>query len=262
MPLPKITVISPSYNQAQYLERTITSVLNQDYPNLEYIVFDGGSTDASVDIIRRYADRIAYWKSEKDRGQSHAINKGFEKSTGDILCWLNSDDSFTPGTLNFVGEFFASHPEVDVLCGDVHTLDPDGTITGTFKGSYTGRNSLVSYWRGYHMHQPSTFWRRRVYEKLGNVNETLHLTMDFDYWLRMSRHYKIQSVDRVLSGATIHAAAKTNSYNDYKIAQLRTVVRLYGSPFSLRDWDVRPMVYRHLLGIVIQKILGRGSFYG
>jgi glycosyltransferase involved in cell wall biosynthesis len=258
---PKISVISPSYNQAQYLETTIKSVLDQAYPNLEYIVIDGGSSDGSADIIRKYAGRLAHWVSEKDRGQSHAINKGFARSTGDILCWLNSDDFFEPGTLQYVADFFTNHPDVDVLCGGIHTVDPTGAITGSAPASYTGPAGLASYWHGYNMHQASIFWRRKVYEAIGPLNENLHLTMDFDYWLRMAGAFQIQSVDRILSRITMHPAQKTNDYSRYARAQLRTVLRHHGSPLRLDGWDVRLALAEHLARTCARKLLGRKTMY-
>ena len=115
--LPRITVITPSFNQGDYIEATIKSIVNQNYPNLEYMVFDGGSSDRSVSIIRRFADRLTHWESGADRGQSHAINKGFERAGGEIVTWINSDDKLLPGSLQFVGEFFRDNPGISVLHG-------------------------------------------------------------------------------------------------------------------------------------------------
>src|SRR6266576_1298377 len=115
---PKISIVTPSFNQGRFLEETILSVLNQNYPNLEYIIIDGGSTDETVDVIRRYEDRLAYWVSEKDRGQVHAINKGIEKTTGDLFGFINSDDLYLPGTFSAVAEYFESHPQAEWVCGD------------------------------------------------------------------------------------------------------------------------------------------------
>ncbi|MBZ0305900.1 MAG: glycosyltransferase, partial [Anaerolineae bacterium] len=123
---PRITVVTPSYNQGQYLEATIRSVLSQNYPNLEYIVIDGGSTDTSTAIIQKYADQLAYWVSEKDRGQTHAINKGFQRGTGEVMGWLNSDDILLPGTLHAVGRAFAQDSSLKVVSGFRHFIDADG----------------------------------------------------------------------------------------------------------------------------------------
>jgi glycosyltransferase involved in cell wall biosynthesis len=125
-PWPKITVVTPSFNQAAYLQETIESVLNQDYPNLEYIVLDGGSTDGSIDILKKYEKYFAYWRTHPDDGQSAAIIEGFQKSTGDILCWLNSDDFLAPGALALVGEYFQEHPEAEFLVGEVCIVNDKG----------------------------------------------------------------------------------------------------------------------------------------
>ena len=147
MRTPKISVITPSYNQAQFLERTIRSVIEQDYSNREYIIIDGGSSDASADIIRRYADRLTYWVSEKDNGQAHAINKGFAKASGNLLCWLNSDDFYEPDTLPFIADYFKSNPEVDVVCGGTCQVDRRRDDMYT-RGGLRGASAASQHWRG------------------------------------------------------------------------------------------------------------------
>ncbi len=122
----KISVVTPSYNQGKYLEATVLSVLRQDYPNIEYRVLDGGSTDGSVDILKKYGSRLAYWCSQKDGGQAQAIANGFAQSTGDILCWLNSDDLFLPGALSAVAECFSAHPEIETVSGGAYVIDSQG----------------------------------------------------------------------------------------------------------------------------------------
>ena len=125
---PKISIITPSYNQGQFLEQTILSILSQDYPNLEYIIMDGGSSDNSVEIIRKHEDNLTYWVSEPDKGQSDAINKGFQRATGDILTWLNSDDYYLPGTLHTVAEYFTQHPDVECIYGDLQVVASNGDL--------------------------------------------------------------------------------------------------------------------------------------
>lgn len=142
---PKISVITPSYNQAQFVEATLQSVLDQNYPNLEYIVIDGGSTDGSAEIIERYADQLTYWVSEKDSGQSQAINKGLRRATGDILCWLNSDDTFLPGTLAFVAEQLADGSGTSAIVGDCAVVYLDGRPPVVVKGSYSGHHRLLKF---------------------------------------------------------------------------------------------------------------------
>lgn len=179
---PRISIVTPSLNQANYLERTILSVLGQDYPNLEYIIIDGGSTDGSVDIIRRYSDRLAYWVSEPDTGQAAAINKGFRIATGDILAWLNADDEYEPNALWSVGRVFAEHPDIDVVYGN--------TVLVNTRGETVGRILSVPWSRrGYlygtvNVHQPSTFWRRALWERVGGVREDLHYVFDGELFER------------------------------------------------------------------------------
>ena len=262
MHLPKISVITPSYNQAQYLETTIRSVLDQAYPNLEYIVVDGGSSDNSVEIIKRYEKYLAWWISEKDRGQSHAINKGFARSTGDLMCWLNSDDAFETGTLDYVASHFGADPSVDAICGGVRFVDEAGATLVEVPARYDSRRQLIEFWRGYHIHQPSVFWRRKVYDMLGGVDEQLYLTMDYEYWLQLSNRFRLVAVDRVLSRATTHPAQKTaDNFIGYRRAQLRSVLKHFGSPITLRDWDVRLAIYTHVVKTGLKLVLGRKTPY-
>ena len=205
---PRITVVTPSFNQARFVEQTIRSVLLQNYPDLEYIVVDGGSTDGSVEVIRKYEGHLAHWESEPDRGQSHAINKGFARATGEILCWLNSDDYFLPGALRTVAETLAEGMGHYALVGHCLVHHPDGTREKV-EGRYDGIQSLLEFWKGYRMHQPSIFWRREVFERVGYLDEGLHYTMDYDYWVRVAREFEFVNVDRTLSCATYHGEAKT-----------------------------------------------------
>lgn len=252
---PKISVITPSYNQAQFIETTLLSVLDQNYPNLEYIVIDGGSTDGSAKIIEKYADRLDYWVSEKDRGQSHAINKGFLRATGDILCWLNSDDYFLPGTLHHVAERFSSDPACRALIGQSYVVFTDGTPPKPAAGAYTGHRGLLQFWKRYTMPQPSIFWHRSVYEKIGLLDENLHYIMDFDYWTRISRFCGFQVTDRPLTCTAYHAEAKTGDGYVRYFQDLKDMApRYWGSPWTLEyrrlqvslwyQTDCRPVLAR------------------
>ena len=186
---PRISIITPSYNQASYLEQTIESVLSQDYPNLEYLVVDGGSMDGSVDIIRHYAGRLAYWISEPDNGQTDAINKGLRHSTGEILAYLNSDDYYLPGTLKAVAEHFSSHPDSDLVHGRCRYVDQGGTKIGQQFGDIQSYCQILDlwdvWWNRRQFVQPEVFWARRITEKIGPLREQLHYVMDYDYWLRI-----------------------------------------------------------------------------
>ncbi len=185
-PWPRISIVTPSYNQGQFLEETIRSVLLQGYPNLEYIIIDGGSTDNSVDIIRKYEPWLTYWVSEPDRGQSHAINKGLACATGQILTWLNSDDIYVENCLNMIGRHWREYPKTDFLLGDSILVDETGNTIGYMRGRFSydqaGRwlslESLVP--------QPSSFFSARAYAAYGPMDEDLHYAMDMDFWLRMA----------------------------------------------------------------------------
>lgn len=235
--LPKITVITPSYNQGSFLEQTIRSVLLQNYPSLEYIIMDGGSTDDSVKIIHQYESWLTHWSSEKDRGQSHAINKGLAKSTGEVICWLNSDDYFLPGALLSIGRMLAAGSGNFAAVGHCLRVNSDGSPPSFLRGRFQGRRRLLEFWKGYEMHQPAIFWRREVFEKVGWLDESLHLTMDFDYWTRIARHFGFVNIDRVLACANYHQAAKTgDDYASYH-RELKKRARNYWPPlWSPERW--------------------------
>ena len=259
---PKISVITPSYNQGRFVEKNIRSVLEQGYQSLEHIIIDGGSQDNSLEVIKKFQDQIAYWKSEPDSGQSAAINKGFRQATGDIFCWLNSDDYFEPGALQFVGKYFIDHPEIDMICGRMRVVDQDGNELNVQTSYYGGRHHLLQFWHGYAMHQPSIFWRRKIYQSIGGVNERLHLSMDYDYWLRIAERFSIANVDRILSSATAHAAQKTSDdFLGYKRAQLKDAIRHYGLPLRPKNYRLNFILYRHLLKLIIAVCCGRATIY-
>lgn len=221
--LPRITVVTPSYNQATYLEETLRSVLLQDYANLEYFVIDGGSTDGSVAIIEKYAAWLDHWVSEKDRGQCHAINKGLERATGDILCWINSDDTLEPGALHTVARYFMANPEWQALtaaCYFIGAADgyldvsprkpvpgqrPPESICRTPRA--TGRETFTHWYRDW-FPQSSTFWRRELWQSAGPLDESLYYSMDYELWRRMGEHAQIHVVSEVLSNYRFQDDAK------------------------------------------------------
>ncbi len=204
--LPSITVVTPSFQQAPFLERTIRSVLDQQYPRLEYIVMDGGSTDGSVEIIRRYADRLFYWQSQPDDGQTAAINAGWRKGQGEVLAWLNSDDFYLPGTLRFAGEYLRDHSEVWVMYGGMQLVDAAGQLLGYTGEPFRRRTMITSRDM---IPQPSSFIRRAAIERVGELDEKLRYVMDLDLFLRIAEHSTPVYVPRVLSAQTVHPDAKT-----------------------------------------------------
>jgi glycosyltransferase involved in cell wall biosynthesis len=234
---PRITVVTPSFNQAEYLEATLRSVLLQNYPNLEYMVVDGESTDGSLEIIRAYAPHLDYWVSEPDRGQAHAINKAFARATGDVLCWLNSDDMYEPGTLHTVGSMLHDGSGVRAITGHCLRVHVDSRPPHLLRGAFRSRDDLLRFWRRYSMHQASVFWRRELTDEIGLLDESLDLILDFDYWARLSKLTPFVEVDRVLSVATGHAAAKTaDGYFTYHRDLRRHARKYWGSPLSTQYW--------------------------
>lgn len=211
---PRITVITPSYNQGGFIGDTIESVLGQDYPDLEYLVVDGGSKDETLDVLKRYEKRLA-WVSERDRGQSDAINKGIRKATGDIIAYLNSDDLYEPGALEKVAGYFQAHPECLWLTGKCGIIDAKGRETRRYITAY--KNFLLRRY-GYNIllvtnfiSQPATFIRREAFGELGLFDESQHRVMDYEFWLRLGRKYPPGFIDDRLALFRVHPGSKTSS---------------------------------------------------
>jgi glycosyltransferase involved in cell wall biosynthesis len=200
---PRITVITPCYNHAPFVEETIRSVLTQSYPDLEYIVIDGASTDGSLDIIKRYSSDLAYIESAPDSGQAGAINKGFRRATGDVVCWLNSDDLFEPGALNRVAEVYRSSA--------FHFLYGDSFILRRGRKKYRKSRPVTSEDLAVRnvILQPSAFWTRAVLEKVGELDETLRYGPDWDFFIRISRHFPMRYVPEAFSTYRLHESNKT-----------------------------------------------------
>jgi glycosyltransferase involved in cell wall biosynthesis/GT2 family glycosyltransferase len=206
---PKISIVTPSYNQGRFIEQTIRSVLLQGYPNLEYIIIDGGSSDGTVEIIRKYQDGLAHWVSEADRGQSHAINKGFAYATGEILAWLNSDDYYLPGSLLAVSQYQELLLNADVFCGGAIQVDAEGRVAfEKYPPGLTFQEMLE--WSSRYLPQSSCFFRREAWEKFGPLDEHLSFQMDYDLWLRMAKKgAQFVRISALLSAYVRHDAAKT-----------------------------------------------------
>ncbi|MDR6785968.1 glycosyltransferase involved in cell wall biosynthesis [Pedobacter africanus] len=242
---PKITVVTPSYNQGDFLEYTIKSVLDQNYPNLEYIIIDGGSTDHSIDIIKKYEDRLAYWVSEKDSGMYEAIQKGFERSTGEIMTWINSDDMHNQNSLFTVAEIFAALPKVNWIMGKNSYYDEVGKVFVFDDDPYEERWSKWRMYdfRGRFIQQESVFWRRTLWEKSGGyVDVNLALAGDADLWLRFFRHDKLYSTGFLLSGFRFRAGnQKSKDHREEYLDETRVLIKreLKLSNSYARFWFIR-----------------------
>src|SRR5262249_42909397 len=202
--LPRITVVTPSYNQARFLEGTIRSVLQQNYPNLEHIIVDGGSSDGSVDIIRKYQHHLACWVSEKDEGPADAIRKGFGKATGSIMAWLNSDDIYQPDTLHKIADVFQRDAGIDVVYGNTYWIGLNGEILAEKR--QTPFSKLAYLYGGADLQQPSTFWARHIYEKAGGLDTSFKAAFDADLFFRFfALSARFRHVNEFLGGFRIHS---------------------------------------------------------
>jgi glycosyltransferase involved in cell wall biosynthesis len=203
-----VSIITPSYNQALYLEKTIQSVLEQDYPRIEYIVVDGASTDDSFEIIRKYNDHLAYWISEKDSGQAEAINKGFARAKGEIIGWLNSDDYYLPNTVSAVVKCFEENPDVVMLYGDMLAVDGQGKTLNVLKYKQLSLQDLLCFQI---IGQPSVFFRRSALKKAGWLEPSFHFMLDHHLWIRLAEQGRILHVPQLWSAARYHPQAKNRA---------------------------------------------------
>lgn len=203
-----VSIVTPSYNQADYLDETIRSILEQDYPSVEYLVIDGGSTDGSVDMIKKYANRLAYWVSEKDSGQAEAINKGLRRAKGEILAWLNSDDYYLPGAISAAVRCFEENPDVGMVYADMLAVDGDGQAINVLKYKQLSLEDLLCFQI---IGQPSVFFRRSAFEKAGLLETTFHFMLDHHLWIRIAQQGRILHVPQVWSAARYHPQAKNRA---------------------------------------------------
>lgn len=219
----KVSIITCSYQQGRYLDSTMRSVLEQENADVEYIVIDGGSRDESVDVIRRYEDRLHYWVSEPDDGQTDALIKGFKLATGDIMGWLCSDDLLLPGALALVSRYFEEHPEVDAVYGDSLWIDGDGKFIRPKKEM--GFRRLAFLFDHNYISQPSMFWRRSLYEKVGGLDSRFNLAMDADLWDRFSNHTQIAHIPAYLSCMRYYPEQKTRAMHSRSMEEYDEIRR-------------------------------------
>jgi glycosyltransferase involved in cell wall biosynthesis len=269
---PKISIVTPSLNQGQFIEETIRSVLLQGYPELEYIIIDGGSSDGSVDIIRKYQDNLCFWVSETDGGQYDAINKGFAKATGEIMAWINADDKYTPWAFSIVGEIFSTLAQVEWITSLFPiTWDDKGRATTCH---YRDGYSREGFRRGENLHgagwsakgwiqQESTFWRRSLWERSGGyIDTSLHLAADFELWARFYQYAELVGVETPLGGFRIHGHQKTTRFREQYIEESKSVLRRYGSrPFGKFESFVRSKLNRYTPGRLQSVMALFGLYY-
>ena len=224
-------MVTPSYNQGRFIEETILSVLSQDYPNIEYIIIDGGSSDATIDILHRYESRLT-WISEPDSGQSHAINKGFRIAKGEILCWLNSDDLLEPEAIRLAVDYMRSNPQVDMVYGEGNSIDEYGSQLIRFP--YTRPFDL---WALTHqldfILQPTTFFRAEMLRRIGYVDESLHWCMDWDLFIRIGRQCRVDHLPNYMAKARVYSETKTSKGGFRRICEIFSVLHRYNNSVIL-----------------------------
>jgi hypothetical protein len=278
--IPTISIVTPSYNQGQFLEETIQSVLIQRYLNLEYVVIDGGSSDSSVEIIRKYENSLTYWVSEADKGQYDALNKGFAHTTGEIMAWLNSDDKYCPWAFSVIADIFSAYPEVEWITS-VHPVSWNERgqavavdFTGGFSrqsflkgGNYPGKGSHGRRW----IQQESTFWRRSLWERAGGrLDTSLEVAADFELWARFFGHAELYGVSALLGGFRAHGNQMSVHRRQQYMDEAQRTIELYGEwPCSKPESLLRGLAWKVLrqyslaqLPRPVQSMMfGSGMFY-
>lgn len=225
-PWPRISIVTPSYNHARFLERTILSVLNQNYPNLEYIIIDGGSTDGTLEIIQKYEKYLSYWVSEKDRGQVYALNKGFSIATGDIIGWQNSDDVYMPCAFKQTAEQFLKYSDVDIVFGNTILIDENDTVIGELR--FTPFSLLTHVYEGMSIANQSSFWARDVFSRIGMLDTRFQFSMDYEFFLRaVKNNIKFKLFHAYFGAFRVHPAAKSSTVTHISEGDHRNINCLY-----------------------------------
>jgi len=235
VPNPKISVVTPTYNQGQFIEQTILSVLGQKYPNLEYLILDGGSQDGTVTTLQKYDASLAFWRSGKDNGQAAAINEGFRRSSGDILCWLNSDDLYLPDTFNTAVKMLVGHLDEPLIVYGGCELFDDRTGACELRPAVSCDPALLAV--SDFVDQPSAFWTRKAWEVVGPLDESLNYGLDWEWFIRASRVCRFVSVDQTLSRYRIHPYHKVRTGGKTRWLELLKIVRMHSSTDVIRHYE-------------------------
>ncbi len=252
--MPKISIVTPSYNQGPYLERTIRSVLEQGYPELEYIIIDGASTDRSAAIIKQYEASLAWWVSEPDSGQSAAINKGFARATGGLLGWLNSDDYLLPGALATIAGMYLDNPAAGAYVGAGEYVNDKGRVLLRKEPAEVSLESLYDWLEIFHFMQPSCFFTREAWDRAGGLDESVHVAMDVDLWLKIARHHSFARSTVPISRSLVHTAAKTATHRYFSEIDTAFVIMRHGGERQARQAvekiAAKLECYEHWLGFI------------
>ena len=245
--LPLVSIVTPSYNQAEYLEETIQSVLSQTYTNIEYILVDGASTDGSLEIIKKYESKLARWISEKDKGQTDAINKGFALAKGEIIGWINSDDTLLPEAVEKAVAYLQAHPQVGLVYGDANYIDEKSRVIGRFPAAQT---DLPRLRRGYvHIPQQASFFRKALWDQVGPLDDSFYFAMDYDLWTRLAAISELKYIPDTWASFRLHADAKTIAADDRCWPEmLRVHYREGGSRFApiVLKYYIRKLAAPHI----------------
>ncbi len=224
---PKVSIVTPSYNQTQFLEKTILSVLDQNYPDLEYIIIDGDSTDGSVEIIKKYQKYLAYWVSEKDKGMYDAINKGLKIASGSIFAYLNSDDLYLPNTVQTAVDYFQGHPDASLIYGDCDFIDSKGRFLYSYHyPGFKWNRFIVLNWSS--IPQQTTFWRQDIHKKIGYFNPEFNMAGDFEFYARVGKHFQIDHLKKVLAVYRLHKKSLSSTWQDKNQEEVERIHRRYG----------------------------------
>jgi len=256
--LPKISIVTPSYNQGPFLEECLRSIDSQDYPNLEHFVIDGASSDDSANIIRMHAPNLTWWTSEPDCGQTDALRKGFQRATGDLLNWINSDDALCPGALQIVGNLFEKHPG-SVIAGNVLLYDEETGASRVLVQRNLTMSDMISIWTNRSFYsQPGVFFPRSMYEEVGGLDITLHYCMDHDLMVRLLKSCPVVYTEAVLAKARQHPRSKTCSQLGAMIVEGTRVSRRYWCDLPADERGTASMrMYSHLIRLMVGRLYHR-----